>query len=93
MNYIKELAGEIHGQIPAEVLPEAENLDELMLMYAVLALAKHTQVTNEDVHNVWAAWMSFNDPEHRSIKPYDELEPDVQEQDTPFTEAIRRAVQ
>lgn len=92
MTYIKELADKIYDLIPPDVLPEADNIDELMLIYAVLALSKGRAVTNEDVHNAWAAWTSFNDPDHRSITPYDELEPDVQAQDTPFTDAIKSAV-
>jgi hypothetical protein len=92
MNYIKELADKIYDQIPPEVLPEAENIDELMLIYAVLASAKGKSITNEDVHNAWAAWMSFTNPDHRSITSYDSLAPDVQAQDTPFTEAIQRVI-
>ncbi len=92
MNYIQELADKIHQQIPQELLPDAENINELMLIYAVLAVAKGKNLTNEDVHNAWAAWMSFSDPNHRSIVDYAALSLDVKEQDAPFTEAIRRTI-
>lgn len=92
MNYIKQLADKIYQQIPPEVLPDSDRIDELMLIYAVLASAKGVAVVNEDIHNAWAAWMSFDKPEHQSIVPYTDLAPDVQAQDTPFTEAIRRAI-
>lgn len=37
--------------------------------------------------------MSQTDPEHQSIKPFEELSEDVQAQDEPFAEAIREAAE
>lgn len=92
MNYIKELADKIRNEIPESILPEADNIDDLINIYAVLVLAKGAGVTNEDIHNAWAAWMISSNPDHKSIAPYDELTDDVQAQDTPFREAILRAI-
>jgi hypothetical protein len=44
-----------------------------------------------DVHNAWAAWMLARDPEHRSIRPFEELDAETQAADLPFVEAIRSA--
>jgi hypothetical protein len=60
-------------------------------MYALLALAKGAEVSAEDVHNAWVAWMQEQDPDHRSLKPFQELDPDTQAADEPFVIAIRAA--
>lgn len=92
MNYIKDLAEKIRNEIPESILPKVDNIDDLMNIYAVLALAKQDRITNEDIHNAWAAWMSNSNPDHKSITPYNELAVDVQAQDTPFKEAVLRAI-
>ena len=61
----------------------------LFLLYAVLLLAKGEDVTREDVHNAWVAWMEFNGEEHKSMVPFTELPPDTQAEDSPFVIAIR----
>jgi hypothetical protein len=91
MTYLDELATRIEERVPAELRPEAD-ARSLFRMYAVLALAKGRAVTAVDVHNAWAAWMLMRDPEHRSIRPFDELDPETQASDLPFVEAIRSAV-
>lgn len=88
---MQELAEEIHGHVPPEVLPDTDNINSLMLIYAALGFAKGAEITNEDVHNGWAAWTCLSNPNHASIAPYDSLPADIQDQDTPFTEAIRKA--
>ncbi len=55
----------------------------------MLALAKGRAVETADVHNAWAAWMQERDPAHRSLKPFEELDPETQASDEPFAEAIR----
>ena len=88
MTYLDELAAEIKRQVPPDLLP-GENTGTLFRIYAVLALAKGTAVTAEDVHNAWAVWMHEQDPGHRSIKPFEELDEDAQASDEPFVKAIR----
>lgn len=90
MNYLQILADEIKAEVPDEVLPKSPNLDSLFIMYAVLLLAKGADTTKEDVHNAWAAWMSQSESSHDSIKPFNELSAEVQEQDQPFVDAIHK---
>lgn len=90
MNYIEEIAQKIKEQVPKDHLPSSDRLQLLFDMYAVLLLAKGMDVTGEDVHNAWAAWMSQDDATHKSIKPFDSLSPDIQQEDEPFVEAVRR---
>ena len=64
---------------------------ELLRIYAVLCLVKGSQVTNEDVHDAWSAWKSGFGEEHKSLKPFDELDQRTQDLDTEYRDAIRAA--
>jgi hypothetical protein len=88
MTYLDSLATKVEQQIPRDLLPDG-NTRSLFRLYAVLALAKGTAVEAADVHNAWAAWMQERDPDHRSIKPFDELDAAAQASDEPFVQAIR----
>lgn len=87
-SYIQEVAQQIRGLVDPSALPE-QGLDELFNSYAVLALAKGEEVTDEDVHNAWSAWASKYSPDSKSLVPFDELSDDVKSEDTRFTTAIR----
>jgi len=87
-SYIVDIAAEIQAAVPPESLP-AGDIDDLFLVYAVLALAKGADVEARDIHNAWAAWMSTRDPHHESIVPYDDLSPDVRREDDPYLAAVR----
>ena len=89
MNYIDDIAERIKREVPPNLLPE-EDTDLLFRMYAVLALVLGKKVEAANVHDAWSAWMSQSDPGHDSIQPFDELPEDVQAQDQPFAEAIRK---
>lgn len=91
MNYIQIIARKIKSEVPEDLLPKTKNDDSLFASYAVILLAKGQQVTEEDVHNAWAAWMSEVNPNHESIKPFHELSSSVQKEDKPFVDAIKRA--
>jgi hypothetical protein len=88
LSYVDDLAAAIRHSIAPELLPDGD-ISSLFRMYAVLAMAKGEGVMLEDVHDAWAAWMSAEDPEHRSLKPLRELPPDVQCADQPYLDAIR----
>ena len=89
MNYIEDLARVIHREVHGDSSVDADER-VLYLIYAVLALSVGTRVTRSDVHDAWSAWMSTQDPGHRSLKPFKDLEPAVQSDDDPYVEAIRR---
>jgi hypothetical protein len=83
-NYIERI-----GYAIGELVPGCR--PDLLRFYALLVLTRGTETTGKDVHDAWAAWMSlpWNHPNHRSLVPYDNLEPDVQALDEPYVEAIR----
>ncbi len=93
MTYLDDLASEIERRVAPELLPDDEDTRSLFRLYAVLALAKGQAVETADVHNAWASWMQDRHPDHRSIKPFDELDADTQSYDEPFVIAIRAAAE
>jgi hypothetical protein len=89
MTYVSDIAGQIRHEVPPDVLPEGDT-DLLFLFYAVLALTVGNNVRPEHVHDAWSAWMSYRNPSHDSIRPFNELSVSTQRQDQPFVDAIRR---
>ena len=89
MNFLETLASDIRAELPADLVPGGDT-EPLFLMYAVLLLAKGADVTREDVHNAWAAWMSVRDGQHPSVVSFAELDEGTKAEDSPFVGAIRR---
>ena len=88
MTYIEDVADEIHRRLPTRLQsPDRER--GLYLIYAVLVLTVGEQVTREDVHNAWAAWMAFEGRIYTSVKPFLDLSAADQERDEPFRKAIQ----
>ena len=86
-SYIRELAQQIRAKVDQSALPD-QGLDDLFDSYAVLALAKGTAVTNEDVHDAWSAWATKYDSQNDSLVPFDQLPADKQAEDSRFVQAI-----
>lgn len=89
-NYLHRLARLIRDEVPSRSVPSDFNTEPLFLTYAVLLKASGTDVTPQDVHNAWVAWMLAFDPQHEALVPYEELPADVAAQDDKYVEAIRR---
>ena len=87
MSYLDELAVLIRDEVPEA--QRGENALDLFRLYAVLALAKGESVDASDVHNAWAAWMQQREPDHKAIRPFDELDEETRAADFPFVLAIR----
>jgi hypothetical protein len=92
MNYVDAIAMQIRQQVPPEALPHGGDLDALFRIYAVLAMSKGAQVTDEDVHDAWSAWVAGHDPDHESLVPLVELDDEAVSADVPFTAAIKTVV-
>ena len=89
-SYLSEDADLIRSELPEGVRPPAES-DGLFMLYAVLMRAKGENVTPSDVHDAWAAWISGKEDEHKSLVPFESLDPETQNEDLPYVEAVRRA--
>ncbi len=90
MSYLDDVAGTIRKHVPHDALPQGD-LAPLFRLYAVLVLAKGEAVTAEDVHNAWAAWMQTSEVDHRSLRPFVELDHGAQAADDPYVQAIHTA--
>jgi hypothetical protein len=55
--YLDDIAGQIRAELDPDDLPDEEGVDDLLRLYAVLARVKGADVTNEDIHDAWVAWM------------------------------------
>lgn len=86
--YLDRLAEAIHEAVPPDAVPPGDT-SSLFRGYAVLLLAKGEQVTRADIHNAWVAWMAEQDPDHESLRPFGDLDPETQAEDSPFVVAIR----
>jgi hypothetical protein len=90
VTYLDDLAALIRSCLPADATPPA-HCDDLFRIYAVLLRVKGEQVTDEDVHDAWSAWMQSVDSGHKALVPFDDLDVSVQAFDVPYAQAIRAA--
>lgn len=88
--YIDKLAVAIFKKAHHGGLPTSGPTGDFPLyrMYALLARAKGVMTTAADVHDAWSAWIAGIAPEHRSLKPFHELAPEVQRADDLYVDAI-----
>lgn len=92
MSYLNADAELIRRCVP-EATGVPEDSEDLFVLYAILLRAKGAGTQASDVHDAWSAWMSRSEPDHGSIRPYDQLSPSVQAEDAPFLAAIRQAAE
>lgn len=90
MSYLDADAELIRTRLPTGTGVPKDS-DDLFVLYAVLMRAKGEDTQAADVHDAWSAWMSRSEPDHESIRPYDQLAPSVQDEDAPFLIAIHSA--
>jgi hypothetical protein len=86
--YVDEIGRRIKAVVATDDLPDGDS-DLLFRIYAVLLLAKGSDVTSEDVHNAWVAWMTGKDKDHEALVRFSDLPADTRAEDTPFAKAIR----
>ena len=90
MDYITERAHTIFQLAHGGGVPTDGDI-VLYRIYAVLSLSKGLGTTARDVHDAWAAWISTAYPDHRSLKPFDQLPEDTKRMDDAYVLAIHRA--
>ena len=81
VNYIDEIVARLDEKIPG-------NDVALLRLYALLALTQGVNTTLENVHDAWGAWRTATNPGHKSLVPFDQLTPEVQEYDRKYMDAI-----
>ncbi|MFI7131156.1 hypothetical protein ACIBQ1_36100 [Nonomuraea sp. NPDC050153] len=90
MSYLDADAHLIRSLLPAQAAPP-DDAAGLFVLYAVLLRAKGEEVSAEDVHDAWSAWMSTRDPDHPALVPFADLPLSTQAADEPYAMAIRAA--
>ncbi len=88
--YLDDVADAIRANLPTGT-EVPEDSDSLFVLYAVLLRVKGAEVSEEDVHDAWVAWMLSRGDTHKAMVPFSELDQGVRAEDAPFAEAIRRA--
>lgn len=89
-NYLERDADLIRANLPVGT-SVPDNSDDLFLMYAVLMRALGEKTREENVHDVWTAWMSRTEPDHESAVPFVQLDEETKAADRPFLLAIKSA--
>ncbi len=87
-NYIHQIAQQIRTKVHPNEAIVIDKMTDLYYAYAVLALSKGSAVTDEDIHNAWAAWSAEHNPKHESLKPFSDLSAEVQSYDSKYTAAV-----
>lgn len=80
-NYIDEVRVRLFAELPGIS-------DELLDLYALLVLTRGQNTTLEDIHDAWSVWRSHTRPDHKSLVPFKELTPEVQELDRKYCAAV-----
>ncbi len=84
-NYIHKIVEDLTAEMPGK--PK-----ELIDLYAMLAFTHGTWTNMEDVHDAWSIWQNRINPNHRSLVPFHELPPEIQEYDRKYMEIIHKVV-
>lgn len=83
-NYVQTVLDRINVELPG-LEPE------LAQLYALLALTRGTDTSLREVHDAWALWRNTTDPAHRSLVPFVDLSPEVQDLDRQYQQGIHAA--
>lgn len=81
MNYIQQARDILSKKIDVE--------SDLLDLYTLLVFTHGDMCAWNNVHDAWAIWRNKTNPSHKSLIPFSELTPKVQELDREYAEAIR----
>ena len=84
MNYIEK----VKNLLEVELKMKGTDYEELLDVYSLLVLTIGEDCTNEHIHDAWSIWQNKTQPEHRSLKPFNELTKEVQDLDEPYRQAV-----
>lgn len=84
MNYIQKVKNLLDDELKIRFTEYEGLLDG----YALLVLTVGENCTNKHIHDAWSLWQNKREPEHRSLKPFNELTKEVQDLDKPYHQAV-----
>ena|SRR5271170_4498946 len=83
MNYFDKITDRL-----AEILPDCDA--DLLRYYTLLALTRGMNTSLENVHDAWSAWRTVTKPDHKSLIPFKDLTPEIQEYYRKYMDAIHK---
>lgn len=92
LTYIERLRDAIRAELSDADLDQP-GIDQLLLLYALVAATRGAEATREDVHDAWVTWQILRGETHEAMVPFSELPPDVRAEDDPYVDAIRCAAE
>lgn len=87
MNYIENIKIALAKELDWDI-SQIDEYTPLLDLYVLLALTVGKDCTLEHIHDAWSVWCNNRDKQHRSLKPFAELTPDVQELDRKYRDAV-----
>lgn len=87
-NYIQN----IQNLLEEELKMKGTLYEGLLETYGLLVCIVGENCTNEHIHDAWSIWQNKTQPEHRSLKPFNELTKEVQDLDEPYRQAVIKVV-
>ncbi len=84
MNYVKKVKNLLEKELKMKGTPYEDLLD----VYGLLVLTVGFECTNENIHDAWSIWQNKAQPNHKSLKPFDELTKEVQDLDEKYCQAV-----
>ena len=85
-NYIDKIAKRIGERCNMET-PTRDEM-RLLRIYALLCLVLGEETEEEAVHDAWSVWRAHDQPDHKSLVPFWDLDEETRALDTPYAEAI-----
>jgi hypothetical protein len=83
-NYAAEMLAQVNYELPGLDPPLAN-------LYALPTLTKGTATTLEDGLDAWSMWTATTRGAHKSLIPFADLAPEVQELDREYVDGIHQA--
>ena len=85
---MKNYAQNVEDLMEKELYMRGTPYEGLLPMYSLLVFVVGEDCTNENIHDAWSLWQKVTQPNHRSLKPFEELTKEVQDLDEPYRQAV-----
>lgn len=83
-NYVQKIQDLLEEELHMKGTP----YEGLLETYGLLVLVVGENCTQENIHDAWSTWQNLTLPNHRSLKPFNELSEEVQDLDEPYRQAV-----
>lgn len=84
MNYVQK----VRDLLEEELKMKGTDYEDLLDFYGLLVMTVGKDCTQEHIHDAWSFWQNRTMPEHKSLKPFNELTKEVQDLDEKYRLAV-----